>query len=60
MKFKHKIKNSRGEVIELANGSELTSAIAEASAKNGRIAGQAGDLISKNSSATFRSYLDAQ
>lgn len=60
MNFKHKIKNSRGEVIELANGSDLTTAIREASAKNGRIAGQAGDLINKNSSATFRSYLDAQ
>ncbi|MBD8013884.1 phage major capsid protein [Planococcus wigleyi] len=60
MEFKHKIKNSRGDVIQLANGSELKSAIKEAAGADGRIAGQATDLMSKNSSATFRAYLDHQ
>jgi hypothetical protein len=60
MKFTGKIKNSRGEIIELKNGSELTSAMRESAQKDGRIAGQAEDLLSKNSSATFRSYLESQ
>lgn len=60
MKFTGKIKNSRGEIIELKNGSELNSAMRESAQKDGRIAGQAEDLLSKNSSATFRSYLASQ
>ncbi|MBO0962347.1 hypothetical protein J1P26_21830 [Neobacillus sp. MM2021_6] len=60
MKFTGKIKNSRGEIIELKNGSDLTTAMRESAQKDGRIAGQAEDLLKKNSSATFRSYLDSQ
>lgn len=60
MEFKHKIQNSRGEVIQLANGSELKSAIKVAAGADGRIAGQATELMSKNSSATFRAYLAQQ
>lgn len=60
MEFKHKIKNSRGEVIELKNGSDLKTAIRDAAGADGRIAGQAQDLMGKNSSATFRAYLNQQ
>mgnify|MGYP001075628294 CR=1 FL=1 len=60
MKFTGKIKNSRGEIIELKNGSELRTAMKDSAGKDGRIAGQAEELLSKNSSATFRSYLASQ
>lgn len=60
MEFKHKIQNSRGEVIQLANGSELKSAIKDAAGADGRIAGQTTELMGKNSSATFRAYLAQQ
>ncbi|GAB1809822.1 phage major capsid protein [Priestia megaterium] len=60
MKFTGKIKNSRGEIVELKNGSELRTAMKDSAGKDGRIAGQAEELLSKNSSATFRSYLASQ
>lgn len=55
-----KIKNKRGEVVELKVGSSLREAMKEEAKKNKRFSTLSDSLVRDNSSALYRSYLESE
>ncbi|MBX6333720.1 hypothetical protein IRY61_00050 [Candidatus Saccharibacteria bacterium] len=53
-----KIKNKRGEIVELKTGSELRAEMKNIALKDKRLAVSADSLVKGNSSFLYRSYLD--
>lgn len=60
MNFKGKFKNSRGEIVEFKNGGDLRSAMKTSVQQDRAISGLADDLMAKNDSLAFRSYLESE